>query len=62
MNLVIIMKITQNKTITIEIIKILVRLNQLIHKQINRENKQKNKYTKINHMKDIMIYLKMQII
>lgn len=62
MSLVIIMKITINKTIIIAVIKILVHLNQLIHKQINRENKQRNKYSRVNHMKDIMIYLKMQII
>lgn len=62
MSLVIIMKTTINKTIIIAAIKILVHLNQLIHKQINRENKQRNKYSRVNHMKVIMIYLKMQII
>lgn len=62
MSLVIIMKTTLNKTIIIAVIQILVHLNQLIHKQINRENKQRNKYSRVNHMKVIMIYLKMQII
>lgn len=62
MSLVIIMKTTINKTIIIAAIKILVHLNQLIHKQINRENKQRNKYSRVNHTKVIMIYLKMQII
>lgn len=56
------MKITKNKKIIIVVIKILVHLNLPIHKQINKENKQRNKYSKVNHMKVIMTYLRMQII